>query len=123
MKTKVSKPVIWMIAGMSVLWGLNSLNAGIYYSHPLSFVYAVMGLAGGVGLFLQLSWSQYLIYGSAAVVLSSWFIASWMNFGVTYPYETLSLTIIGALIALPLPLLCIGGSYLVYRYFNPGGGK
>jgi hypothetical protein len=118
------KPSVFMIrviATFMAIMGMYWLYGGLSVS-PYSYtsiVLSIVPFVAAVGLWLKQNWSQYPVHLLSVLSLGLWCWQLWYAVRQhTFPYPTLSATIIGLVITL-LPLfVVVGSSAVTFRYFR-----
>ena len=105
------------MAVLGTYWLYGGLSASPYsYS---SIILCIVPFVAAIGLWLKQNWSQYPVHLLSVLALGLWCWQMWYAIKQhTFPYPTLSSTIIGLLITL-LPLAVVfGSSAIAFRFFR-----
>jgi len=113
-----TSPLILAVVFLSGLWGAMNFNAYLSTRDMISFVYALIGLVGAVGLFFGRSWSQFFIYFATLIFSSWWCYGLYQALTGEIRYDTHAQTFFGLLISF-FPVAIAGlCSFIVYRRFS-----
>jgi len=117
----MKKPkLIYLIALGLVAYGVWTVRTWLYGGPALPGIIGLIPLAGAVGLFLQKSWSRYLVDLFAIAVVPVWiFYTVWYVWKNGWPYyATTTESILGLLPGGFISLFCIGSSWIVHKHFR-----
>ena len=96
------------------------MNFGVFLAtrYPMTFICAIVGLAGALGFLFRQSWSQFCYYVAALILGAWWLHGVYQVLLGEVRYDTNSQTFFGLLIALVPTMVAAGCSLIAYRYFK-----
>lgn len=112
--------MILLIAGMLGLYGIQLILFSINQHNALSlnYIWAAVAFIAAAGLFLNKSWSKYLVYLFAVTMSSQWIYVVWAINRSGWRYDDNKSNIISLLPGILLLTVCICSSAYVYKYFK-----
>jgi hypothetical protein len=120
--TTMKRPpiIIFIISGMLVLYGIQTILIAIEQNHVLSlnYIWAAGSFVAAAGLVLSKSWSQYLIYFFAATMSIQWVYVTWLINRSGWRYDDFTSNIVSLVPGILLLFVCICSSIVVFKYFK-----
>jgi len=117
----MKKPLsIYLVGAFLVLYSFQTIWSSIKSQSIWTGIFAVIPLAGAVGLFLRRRWARYFVYFFSLAIISTWLISTITLISSRgWPYYTTTLeSVIGLIPGFALCLAFILGCWAVRRYFR-----
>lgn len=104
-----------LLAGLGIYYLWIAFGSGHWTTHG---AWGAVALYGAVGLFLQQSWSRYIVYALATFLSVGWALDTWQAAAAGWPHGDLADTLLALLPGILLVVACAGSSSIVFRNFR-----
>ena len=111
-------PVALAAVLVSAWWGFTNVGAFLATRDPITFAYAIVGIAGAFGFLFRQSWSQYCYYFATLIFGAWWLFGLYQVLIGEIRYDTGLQTFFGLLIAFVPTVVAVLCSLVAYRYFR-----
>ena len=111
---------VFLITSVFGIYSIFTIHCSLRDGSMTPGIFALLSLAGSVGLFFKKSWSKYFVYAFSAITVSFWIVnTSWYIWKNGWPYySTILRSILGLLPGLLLCSFCTISCWVVHRYFK-----
>jgi uncharacterized membrane protein (DUF2068 family) len=114
----MKKPVsIWMVIILISAFGLYSAIYALGHNAAL-LIWTILSLIAAYGLFRNKSWSQFLVYVLAAVVIFAWSYSLLYSFDYGWHDEDTGRKILSLLPGIVIVIITLLSCIFVYRHFR-----